>query len=169
MLFLTLSKIDRRFAEQEFVWRTYMTTKALSTTRRVEIINKREFMAAALNVDDETFVMYIAALAELTIMPIYSSYQAQVALLTSKENGILAEYLDFSNVFFLDSTMKLLEHTRINNHPINLLDDKQPLYSPIYSLRLVELEKLKIYIKANLASGFIKPSKFPAGASILFV
>ena len=62
-----------------------------------------------------------------------------------------------------------MEHTRINDYPINLLDDKQPLYGLIYSLGPVKLETLKTYIKANLASGFIRPSKFPAGTLILFV
>ena len=33
----------------------------------------------------------------------------------------------------------------------------------------MELEMLKIYIKANLASGFIRPSKSPTGTPILFV
>ena len=32
----------------------------------------------------------------------------------------------------------------------------------------MELETLKIYIKTNLANGFIRPSKSPAGALILF-
>ena len=64
---------------------------------------------------------------------------------------------------------ELPEHTGINDHPIDLLDDKQPPYGPIYNLGSVELETLKTYIKANLASGFIRPSKSPAGAPILFV
>ena len=135
----------------------------------MEIIDKREFAAAALNADNETFVMHVAALAEPTIMPIYSSCQAQVAVLTSGETGIPAEYSDFSNVFSSDSAAELPEHTGINDHPINLLDDKQPPYGPIYSLGSVELEILKTYIKANLASGFIRLSKSPAGAPILFI
>ena len=48
-------------------------------------------------------------------------------------------------------------------------DDKQPPYRPIYSLGLVELETLKTYIETNLANGFIRPSKSPASAPILFV
>ena len=87
----------------------------------------------------------------------------------SKETRILTEYFDFSNIFFLDSAVELPEHNGINNHPIDLLDDKQLLYSPIYSLGPVELKMLKTYIKANLASGFIRPSKSPANISILFV
>ena len=51
-----------------------MTTKTLPNTSKVEIIDKREFAAAALNADEEIFVMYIAALAEPTIMPIDSSH-----------------------------------------------------------------------------------------------
>ena len=62
-----------------------------------------------------------------------------------------------------------MEHTGINDHSIDLLDNKQPPYSPIYSLESVELETLKIYIEANLASSFIRPFKSPTSASILFV
>ena len=169
MPFLTLSKADVRFAELELVWRTYTATEALPTTRRVEIIDKWEFAAAALNADDETFMVHIATLAEPTTMPIHPSRQAQVATLTSEETGIPAEYSDFSNVFSSDSAAELPEHTGINDHPIDLLDNKQLPYGPIYSLGPVKLEMLKTYIKANLASGFIRPSKSLAGAPILFV
>ena len=146
-----------------------MAAEALPTTRRVEIIDKNEFAAVALNADDKTFVVYVAALAELTTMPIYPFCQVQVAALTSEETRIPAEYSDFSNVFFLDFAAKLLEYTRINDHPINLLDNQQSSYGLIYNLGLVEPKMLKIYIKANLANGFICSSKSPAGATILFV
>ena len=138
-------------------------------TRRMEIIDKTEFAAAALNADDETFMVYVAALAELTTMPIHSFCQAQVATLTSKETDLSAEYSNFSNIFSSESAVEQPEHTGINNHPINLLDDKQPPYNPIYSLGPLELETLKTYIKANLASSFIRPFKSPAGVPIQFV
>ena len=138
-------------------------------TRKVKIINKKEFAAAALNADDEIFVVHIVALAKPTIIPIYPSYQAQVAVLTSEETGIPVEYSDFFNIFSSASALELPEYTRINDHSIDLLDNKQPLYGPIYSLGPVELEMLKTYIEANLASGFIRPSKSPAGVPILFV
>ena len=169
MFFLIFSKADVRFAERELVWRTYIAVEALPTTRKVEIIDKREFSVPALNADNKIFVVHVAALAEPTTMPIYSSCQAQVATLTSEETGIPVEYSDFSNVFFSDSAAELPEHTRINHYPINLLNDKQLPYGPIYSLGPVELETLKAYIKANLASSFIKPFKSPAGTLILFV
>ena len=74
MLFLALSKTNIRFAEQKLVWRTYTAAKALPTTRKMEIIDKSEFAAATLNVDNETFVVHIATLAEPTIMPIHFSH-----------------------------------------------------------------------------------------------
>ena len=135
----------------------------------MEIINKREFTIAALNTDDKIFVMYIMALAKLTTILIHSSHQAQVALLMSEKTGIPIKYSNFSNVFSLDSAVELPEYIGINDHLINLLDDKQLPYGSIYSLGLVELEMLKTYIKVNLANGFIRPSKFPADAPILFV
>ena len=62
----------------------------------------------------------------------------------------------------------LPERTNLNEHAINLEDGKQPPYEPIYSLGPVELETLKIYIETHLKTGFIRPSKSPAGAPILF-
>ena len=155
--------------ERELVWKTYTAVEVLSTTRRVEIIDKREFTVTALNTNNKTFVIHIVALAEPITMLIYPSCQAQVTVLTSKETGIPAKYSDFSNVFFSDSAAELSEHTRINDYFINLLDDKQVPYGPIYSLGPVELEILKTYIEANLARSFIRPFKFPSGAPIPFV
>ena len=169
MLFLTFSKADIRFVERKLVWKTYTAAETLPITRRVEIIDKREFMTAVLNADDKTFVIYVAALAELTTMPIHPSYQAQVATLISEETGIFAEYSNFSNIFSSDFAVELPEHTGINDHPINLLDDKQPFYSLIYNLGPVELEILKTYIKANLASSFIRLFKSSNGSLMLFV
>ena len=63
---------------------------------------------------------------------------------------------------------ELPEHTGINDHAKELVDDHQPLYSPIYSLGPVELETVKIYIEINLANRFIRPFKSLVGALILF-
>ena len=56
----------------------------------------------------------------------------------------------------------------MNEYAIKLEENKQPLFGPIYSLDPVELKTLKSYIETNLANSFIRPSKSPAGASILF-
>ena len=120
----------------------------------------------ALYVDNKTFVIHIAAPAEPTVILIYLSCKAQVDWLISIE--ISTKYFNFSDVFSLDFVVKLLDHIRMNDYLINLLKDKQPPYSPIYSLELVELKILKIYIKDKLASNFIRPFKSSTGAPILF-
>ncbi len=64
--------------------------------------------------------------------------------------------------------MELPENTGMNEHAIKLIDGKQPPYGPIYALSPVELETLKTYIKTHLKTVFIRLSKSPAGAPILF-
>ena len=62
MLFLTLSNADIQFIEKELTWRSYTTTEALPTIKRVELINKKEFAKAMLNENFETFVIHVASL-----------------------------------------------------------------------------------------------------------
>ena len=83
--------------------------------------------------------------------------KAQVgALLFDKApTEVPAEYSDYSNVFSAEIAAELPENTGINEHAIKLEEGKQPLFGPIYSLGLVELETLKTYIETNLANGFI--------------
>ena len=171
MPFLTLSDADVRFTDRELHWRSYTVSEALPTTRRVELIDRKEFAAAALSKDDEAYVVHVASLAVGTKMTIHPSRTAQIASLIADEAPVTvpAEYSDFADVFLPESAAELPEHTGINDHPIELIDDRQPPYGPIYSLGPVELETLKTYIEANLANGFIRPSKSPAGAPILFV
>lgn len=90
-------------------------------------------------------------------------------MLKVEEVIILFEYADYTDVFSPDSVAELPKHTNINNHSIDLIDDKQPPYGPIYSLGPVELEMLKIYIETILANGFIKPSKSLAITLILII
>ena len=100
---------------------------------------------------------------------LYTSQRAQIFSLNIEEVTISSEYANYTDVISPDSAVELLKHTGINNYLIGLIDDKQLSYSPIYSLKPVEFETLKTYIQTNLANGFIRPSKSPAGAPILFI
>ena len=73
MSFLTLSKANIRFVKRELVRKTYTAAEALPTTRMMEIIDKKKFTVAALNTDNKTFVVHVAALAKPTTMSIHFS------------------------------------------------------------------------------------------------
>lgn len=111
--------------------------------------------------------MYIPAISVDSNIHLFQ--KTQIVLLNIKKVIILSKYADYTNIFSLDSTAKSFKHTSINNYFIDLIDNKQPLYDPIYSLGLIELEILKIYIKTNLANSFIRLSKSPTSTPILFI
>ena len=90
-------------------------------------------------------------------------------MLDIKKVTISSKYADYTDIFSPDSAAKLPKHIGMNNHSIDLIDDKQPPYSLIYSLGLMELKTLKTYIETNLANNFIRPFKSPASNLILFI
>ena len=167
MFFLTFSNAEIPFAEKELTWRTYTTKKAFLTIRQVKIINQKEFAKAALDENVEAFVVHVSSLGSR--MTIHPAREAQLASLLTEEVTVPVEYSDFADVFSEKSANVLPEQTRANEHAIELEEGKQPPYGPIYSLGPVELKTLKTYIETNLANGFIRASKSPAGAPILFV
>lgn len=117
----------------------------------------------------KTFVMHVAPLKTLLArLLIYSDRKAQIASVIAKEIKILDKYSNFANVFLEKKAMMLPKQIKLNNHNIKLENGKQPLYGPIYSLELVELETLKTYIKTYQKTGFIQSFKSLTGAPILF-
>ena len=101
---------------------------------------------------------------------VHSFHRPQIASLIVEKalTKIPAKYSEFADIFSPDLATKLPKHTKINDHTIKLVDSQQPPYGPIYSLRPIKLETLKAYIETNLANGFIRLLKSPAGALILF-
>ena len=155
----------------------YTTKKALLFTRYVELVGKKEFASSALDSEHKTYVIHIRSFSSVVLPSsflldanVHLSRRPQIFSLITKETFIKVsvKYSNFTDVFSLDLTSKLPEHTRINDHNIELVDDQQPLYGPIYSLGPVELETLKAYIETNLANNFIRLSKSLANAPILF-
>lgn len=67
---------------------------------------------------------------------------------------ILAEYLDYADIFLFKFVVKLIKHNN-SDYAIELEKNKQLSYSLIYSLELIKLKTLKTYIKSNLANSFI--------------
>lgn len=113
-------------------------------------------MAVALYDNAKTFVVYIITLLA-PVIQVYHSCQVQLRLLLADKAPIKVppKYLDYANIFLFDLEIELPKNTSINEYAIKLVEDKQLLYRPIYSLRLVKLEILKTYIKTHLKTEFI--------------
>lgn len=128
----------------------------------------------ALNLSDKAFIVHVVFIASSDFASsdpnVYPSRWAQIAFLKADETliAILSKYTNFIDIFFPNLIVELLEHTKINNYAIELIDSKQPSYRTIYSLRLIKLETLKTYIKINLANNFIRPFKFLVDILIFF-
>ena len=65
MSFLTFSKADVLFLEQKLILKSYTAAEALSTTKQVEFIDKKEFAKAALDAKLKTLIIHIIALKAL--------------------------------------------------------------------------------------------------------
>ena len=113
MPFLTLSNVNIQFAEKKLTWRSYITTEALPTTKRVEIIDKKEFAGVALDENVEAFVVHVTSLS-LKLISIHPAQKAQIALLIAKKVKIPTNYLDFSDVFLEEKALVLSEITDLN-------------------------------------------------------
>lgn len=101
---------------------------------------------------------------------IYLSKKAQFGALIAEKTTtkILAEYLNFTNMFSSNLVMELPKNIKINNYAINNIKEKQLFYGAIYNLGQVNMKSLKTYIKIYLRTNFIYFFKFLADIPILF-
>ena len=167
---LKISNKDVLFDERTLTWRTYTTNKALPITEQVHIVDPKEFVIAAFDVASKTFVRHVV-IRKQEEMPVYLEKQAQIGALLFDEalTEVPVEYSNYSDVFLAENAAELPENTGINEYAIELEEGKQPPFYLIYNLGPVELKTLKIYIKTNLAHGFIRPSKSPARVPIFLI
>ena len=114
------------------------------------IVGARAFMRAAKK--GTTFAIYTIPTSE----QIQASSQLPV------------QYKEYEDVFEKKNADILPQH-RPYDCGIDLQEGTQPPFGPIYSLSQNELAALREYIDENLAKNFIRHSKSPAGAPILFV
>lgn len=105
------------------------------------------------------------------INKVYPSHTVEIASLQVNKTPIIVhpEYSNFPDVCSPELVAEFLEYLEIKNHTIDLVVGKLPSYVPIYSLRLIKLETLKIYIKNNLTNSFITTSKLLTSALIVFI
>ena len=100
MTFLKIKKTNVSFAKMILTWKTYTTNEILPTTDRVQIINPKEFIIAALNINGKTFMIDMA-IREQEEMPVHSKKQGQVEVLLFDEalTEVLTKYFDYNDIF----------------------------------------------------------------------
>ncbi len=76
MFFLTMSNSDVDFQAQNLQWRSYTIGDILPTTRRVELIGKKEFAAVGLNLKHKAFGVHVAVLSVNSGDEVHSSRRA---------------------------------------------------------------------------------------------
>lgn len=113
MFFLIFSNANILFSNQKLIWRFYIVTKSLPTTKKIELIDKKKSAKIALNKNVEAFGLYITS-PTLVSIPISLGKNAQIVLLIAQEMKILAKYLDFLNVFSNKKALVLFELTKLN-------------------------------------------------------
>lgn len=111
------------FIDQKLTWQSYLSIKALSTTRQVKLIDNKEFTKVALDKNVRTFVVYVAFL-NLRQMTIFPARKTQIVLLVAEKVTISVKYFDFANVFLEKSVVELPKYLNINKHLIDLEPDK---------------------------------------------
>ena len=94
-----------------------------------------------------------------------TAVQAESGELTSARNSTLAAYRDV----FPDALPNGLPPSREVDHRIELIPGSSPPSRPTIRLSATELAELKKQLTELEAAGFIRPSKSPFGAPILFV
>ena len=78
------------------------------------------------------------------------------------------DYHEFADVFSKTRADTLAEH-RPYDLKIQIEEGSMPPLGPIYSLSAIELQTLREFIDENLAIGFIRPTRSPCGAPVLFI
>ena len=71
MPFLKISNADVAFGEETLTWKSYTTNEALPTTERVQLVDSKEFVIAALDADSKIFVMPVT-IRKQEEMPVHS-------------------------------------------------------------------------------------------------
>lgn len=125
MSFLILSNADIRFTNRKLYWRSYSVSEVLPIICCLKLIDQKEFTVVTLGKNNKTFVVHMASLAVSTEITIDLSRIAQIALLIADKAFVIVptEYSDFAEIFLPYSTVELLKHTGIHDHPIELINN----------------------------------------------
>ena len=103
-----MSGADIDFLDRELRWRTYTTQAALPTTRRVELVGKKEFAAAEPDPEHETYVVHVGSVSSdaspsSSPLDVHPSKKPQISgfIVEKAPTNAPTEYANFAGVFSL--------------------------------------------------------------------
>lgn len=88
------------------------------------MVKKKEFIIAAVDLDNKTFIVYVISLASTNQkIDIYPFHIAQIALLIvyKATTEVWSKYTNFADIIFPDFIAELSDYIRINNYSIDLV------------------------------------------------
>lgn len=92
----------------------------------MELVEKKKFVAVALNSYDETFIVSVVFLISSNPgLKIYPFYRIQITSFKTYEASIIIffKYTNFVDIFAKNSATKLLDYTKINHYTVDLFED----------------------------------------------
>lgn len=95
------------------------------------------------------------------------SFAGQLEPIGAKEDQLPPQYSEYVDMSSEDDAKELAKHLS-HDLALNLVSDSQPPHMPLYNLSKMELEVLQKYLDEYMSRGWIRRSKFSAGAPILF-
>ena len=120
MLCLTMRNVDNDFQDRNLQWMSYTTGDIFPTTKQVELIGKKEFAVAVLDLEYETFIVHVAVFCLDIVDKMHPLKKTQIAYLKADEafTKVLSKYADFTNVFSLKLVVELFEYIKMSDHAI---------------------------------------------------
>lgn len=105
MLFLFFCDINICFTNNKLEWKKYIV---FINKKRVKIVYWKEFITAALNLKEESFVIYIFSLSTKDIN-IHQSKRVSIASVLKDKAlvDILSDYTNYTNIFLLKASSKI--------------------------------------------------------------
>ena len=136
------------------------TTNQTATTNRITLVGMRAFQRYSDKPDYDMFALKISELEE----EVDDEDKDEVL-----QKKVPSEYHDYLHLFRKREGDKLPPHRPHIDHKIEFIPGaSHPTSGAIYKLSHTELQELKKYIEENLKKGFIRQSKSPCAAPILF-
>ena len=126
----------------------------------IAVVNKEEFARLCKAEGVQAFV--------LDYKDLRGDPQGAASIRDAKAIELPSQYSEFEDVFDPAEADILPKHGPYD-HAIELEEGKEPPFGPVYNMSVTELDALREYVDEMLAKGFIRPSKSPAGAPVMFV